>query len=82
MFAYVAFMTLPFSKSNAGRLIIGLEVIIFRIFACMWISSLVNRLGKRPLGYVLAAVIIPAIMLIVVGSMGNPQKSEGSGQTS
>lgn len=56
---------------------IGLEVIIFRVITCMWISSLIKGLGKKPLGYVVAAVIIPAIMLIVVGSMGNPLKSEG-----
>ncbi len=82
MCAYVVFSTLPFSKTNPGRLIGGLEIIIFRVFACMWIYSLAKGLGKKPLGYVLATVIIPTIMLIIVGSMGNPQKSEGSGQPS
>ena len=72
---YIVFVSFPFSESKAGRLLLGLEVIIFRVFACMWISSLVKRLGRKPLGYVLAAIIFPTIMLIIVGSMGIPQRN-------
>ena len=76
MLAFIIYSITPFARSNAGRLIGGLEIIVFRVLACLWVFSLVKGLGRRPLGYVLAAILIPAIILIVVGSMADPQKSD------
>jgi hypothetical protein len=61
------YYNLPFSKTDSGRFLIGTVLLLFRIFTCIWISFLARAQGRRPLIYIICAVIFPALTLIVFG---------------
>lgn len=71
MVVFLIFYQLPFATTSAGRLVGGVASTILRILVGYWVAQLAKKQGRQPLWYVVVAVLVPAIMLIVIGLMGD-----------
>lgn len=73
MVVFLIFYQLPFATTDAGRALgIGASVVL-RISVGYWIAQLAKKQGRKPLWYVVGAVLVPAIMLIIIGLTGDKQ---------
>jgi len=74
MVFFIGLTFIPFLKSDGGRLIQGTLSILLRAIVCFWISHLTKRQNRKSLGYIILAIFIPAITLIIVGSIGDKKE--------
>ena len=71
---FIGISFIPLFKSDGGRLLQGGASIILRLVTCFWVADIAKKQGRESVGYVLLALIIPAITLIILGVIGDKKK--------